>query len=140
MQKRNSTIFIKFIWQFAIVMGLALSVYSQPTYASKIDHRIIAFQNENSDLEIHQFLAEENSHIPFHNSPAEESSSNEENGEEENEETNDSDNDGELSHYQVESLLNPLANSKASADIAISSSSYNIPLYILFHCWKSFIS
>jgi hypothetical protein len=141
MQEKFSNILVKFLWQFVIVLGIGMSAYSQATDQYSSDHSIVAFQNEGLDLSTFQFLADDDSHIPSHNSPAEEPSSNEENGEEEeNEENSDSDNDGELSHYQVESLLDPFTNSEASVEISINHGSYKIPLYILFHCWKSFIS
>jgi hypothetical protein len=117
-----------------------MSAYSQPTDQHSSDQSIVVFQNEELDLGTFQFLADDNSHIPFRNSPAEESSSNEENFEEENEETNDSEYDGGLSHYQVISLLSPFTDTVAFVDNSINYGKYNIPLYILFHCWKSFIS
>jgi len=140
MQEKNSNILIKIFWQFAIVLGIGMSAYSDPADQFHSDQRIATVQNQEFDVEASQFLAEDHNHIPFHNSPAEESSSNEENLEEENEETNDSEYDGILSHYQVGNLSNPFNNIVAFVNNSINYGSYNIPLYVLFHCWKSFIS
>lgn len=140
MQEKKSNILIKIFWQFVIVFGIGMSAYGQDTDQYNSDQSTLAFQNENLDLGTFQFQADNKNHFPFHNSPAEESSSNEENGEEENEETNDSEIDGELSHYQLDSSLNPYTDTQAFIDLSKVHEGYNIPLYILFHCWKNFIS
>jgi hypothetical protein len=141
MQKKYSNILVKFLLQFAVVLGIGMSAYSQAFDQYSSDQSLVAFENEGLDLGTFQFLAEDDSHIPSHNSPAEKPSSNEENGEEEeNEENSDSDNDGELSHYQVANLLDRFTETVAFVDNSISYGSYNIPLYVLFHCWKNFIS
>lgn len=140
MRKSNSTILTKFIWQLALVMGIGISAYSQTACAASSVYDQTTFQSENKELGSLHFLVNEKSHTPFPNLPAEESSSNEENSEEENEETKDSELDGELSHYQVDSSLNPYTDPQAFINNSKNHESYNIPLYILFHCWRSFIS
>ncbi len=141
MQQKYSNMLFKFVWQFIIVLGLSMSANSDVLgQYEETEQSHFALQDENSDSSSFQLIAADNRHAPVPNSPAEESSSSEENGEEEKEETNDSDYDGELSHYQLEGLLDPFANYIASSGTSNSCGSYKIPLYILFHCWKNYLS
>ncbi len=141
MQQKYSRIVFNFVWQFAIVLGLSMSANSHAVgQYNNIDQRIFVFQNQNSDLVSFEFNVEDNGHTPIPDSPAEESSSNEENSEEENVETSDSEFDGELSHYQLDGFLNPLIGFQETNESSLNFGNYKIPLYILFHCWKNFLS
>ena len=140
MPEKSTNILVKFLLQFAIVIGVGMSAFGQPSDQIRSGNGIFSIENSEVELTTLRFLAVDKSQSPLQNSPAEEPSSQEENGEEENEENKDTEYDGELSHYQIGSLLDPFISTVSFIDNSICYGNYNVPLYILFHCWKSFIS